>query len=81
MTHVHKMPNVPPGSECEPYRVEWRANLTTRWLLIQECSTREGADGLVRETLKAHGGYCRLKTQHVIEASPRPGEWEAPDGA
>jgi hypothetical protein len=65
--------------EVPPYRVEWRANLTTRWLLINTAGTREDADGLARDVLREHRGYCRLISQHVIASSERPGHWEAPD--
>jgi hypothetical protein len=59
-----------------PYRVEWRPNLVTRWLLIDQAGAREEADDLAERALKDHNGYVRLITQHVISASERPGHWE-----
>jgi hypothetical protein len=64
-----------------PYRVEWRPDLVTGWLLIGASGSRTLADDLAEATLSAHRGYCRLITQHVIESSPTPGSWEgAPRG-
>jgi hypothetical protein len=57
--------------EVPPYRVEWRANLTTRWLLISTAGTREDADGLARGALR-NRGYCRLISQPVIASRERP---------
>jgi hypothetical protein len=59
-----------------PYRVEWRPDLVTRWLLIDHAGTRDEADDLAEKALKDHKGYVRLITQHVISASERPGQWE-----
>lgn len=60
-----------------PYRVMWRANLSTRWILMKDATTREEADDIAAYAINAYGGYCRLITQHVIAESERTGVWEA----
>jgi hypothetical protein len=62
-----------------PYRVMWRADLSTRWILMKEADTREEADQFALEALHAHGGYCRLISQFVIHESERPRAWEGPN--
>lgn len=64
-----------PDVAIAPYRVEWRPDLTTRWLLIDHRFKREDADALAVETLERHNGYCRLISQHVVGASRSPGHW------
>lgn len=65
-------------NDLDPYRVEWRSNLTTRWMLMGSAETREDADDLAERSLNRHGGFCRLVSQHVIATSPRPHEWVRP---
>lgn len=60
-----------------PYRVVWRAHLTTGWTLLGDRDTREEADTLAIESMKLYGGYCRLIAQHVVAESERPREWTA----
>lgn len=68
--------------KLKPYRVMWRPDLSTRWLLMKEADTREEADGIAVETIKAHRGYVRLITQHVIEETTSAGAtWEAAPSA
>jgi hypothetical protein len=74
---VEVMPGRRAPGEVHPYRVEWRANLSTRWMWVGDEPTRPEADELAQRTLTAHGGYCRLLSQHVIATSQRPGAWEA----
>jgi hypothetical protein len=50
------------------YRVEWRANLTTLWVLAQSTDGHEEARNLAARHLAAHGGQVRIIVQHVIEA-------------
>lgn len=66
--------------EVPRFRVEWRANLTTRWMLIEAVPTRDEADALAAETLGKPGlspGYCRIVEQRVVASSRTP--WALPD--
>jgi hypothetical protein len=62
-------------SDLEPYRVEWRSNRTTRWMLMAAEVTRDEADARARAAVDKHGGYARLVSQHVIAESPGPARW------
>lgn len=57
------------GKEMKPYRIEWRASLVTRWMLIQELDEHPGD---LEEYVAAQDGWdwagqWRLVSQHVIE--------------
>lgn len=54
--------------ELEPYRIEWRADLTCGWLLLTSVDTHDKARDRAEAELKRHKGQVRVVTQHVIEA-------------
>jgi hypothetical protein len=56
-----------PGSEMKPYRVEWRPDLITMWLLIRSQNTHDEARACAADSLKRWGGQVRIVTQHVVE--------------
>lgn len=51
----------------KPYRIEWRAILTTTWLLVKEADSHDEALTIAREHVGEFGGYTRVIVQHVIE--------------
>lgn len=52
----------------QPYRVEWRCNLTTGWLLAKAYDTHDAAIDAAGDFRREHGGQTRVVTQHVIHA-------------
>lgn len=64
------MPDTP-GSKVEPYRLEWRADYTTGWVLIARLDKHPGA---LKPYVKSQSGWgwtgqWRLISQHVIEVT------------
>lgn len=51
---------------AKPYRVEWRANLTTQWVLLQSCDTHGDALEVMEREEERLGGQARVLTQHVV---------------
>jgi hypothetical protein len=51
----------------KPYRVEWRPDLVTQFVLIGSRDLREEADDLARESREKWGGQTRIISQHVIK--------------
>lgn len=54
-------------ADLKPYRVEWRAHLTTRWLRAAEADHHEDAMAVAQIWREQHGGQTRVISQHVIE--------------
>lgn len=54
--------------EMEPYRVEWRAGLTTRWTLLGSAESWDDARDLAHAQHAQHKGQVRVICQHVIMA-------------
>lgn len=50
------------------YRVEWRATLTTNWILIGTGETHDEATGLMEHWAEQGEGQTRIVTQHAIMA-------------
>lgn len=65
-----------PHVDCRPYRIEWRENLTTLWLVLDHADGREEADAKILRMLSENGGYCRLINQTVVAASETPRRWD-----
>lgn len=67
------MPAINPF-EMEPYRLEWRADLVTHWVIVERMSEHPGdlakfvKDRLGDEAWAANGQW-RVVSQHVIEAA------------
>jgi len=51
----------------KPYRVEWRANLLARWLLMSEHDRHEDAQAAATAAVTEMQGQARIVSQHVIE--------------
>jgi hypothetical protein len=54
--------------KLEPYRVEWRSDLTTSWVVMASCESHDEARELLLVNLRAYGGQVRIVVQHVTEA-------------
>jgi hypothetical protein len=62
-------------AKVKPYRVEWTPHLTTGWILLKACDTRDesaepdpaSAEGVAFEARKKWGGFTRIVSQHVVE--------------
>lgn len=61
--------------ELKPYRLEWRSDLTTSWVLIEQLAEHPGDLAEYVKTRKdserhwARAGQWRCVTQHVISVS------------
>lgn len=55
-------------NELAPYRVEWRPNLVTGWMLMKGYDTHDEALTAAGEKRREYGGQTRVVTQHVIHA-------------
>ena len=54
-------------SKLAPYRIEWRPNFVTNWILLRGAvMTHDEAMRLMDTEHKEHGGQVRVVTQHVI---------------
>lgn len=53
----------------KPYRVDWRPDLVTQWLLIGGRDTHEGAIALDEQTREKYSGQTRIVSQHVINVT------------
>jgi hypothetical protein len=49
-----------------PYRVEWQADLSTRWSLMTEAESRGEAEAAAERILNVHNGRVRVVGQRVV---------------
>lgn len=52
----------------DPYRVEWRADLTTGWCYMGDYPHQDQARAAAAEHHTRFGGQVRVVTRHVISA-------------
>jgi hypothetical protein len=51
----------------KPYRVQWRPDLVTQFVLIGDRDRHEEATALAKESRDKWGGQTRIISQHVIK--------------
>jgi hypothetical protein len=54
------------AGRCEPYRVEWRASLSTNWSLFDRFATLGEAEAKAARVVNQGGGQARVVEQRVV---------------
>jgi hypothetical protein len=50
----------------KPYRVQWRPDLTTSWIVLSDEAEHDAAMAVAEEKRAEFGGQTRVIAQHVI---------------